>query len=77
MVHKTDLEEMQTHTLEHYFSTIIQMVDEGHKDIAQQMINNLSKGQKQDMIDFMEKHIEINPPIDVFETKQWIESRLA
>jgi hypothetical protein len=40
------------------------------------MIAKLSKHQKQDMIDFMGKHIEINPPLDIQVTQTWIQTKL-
>ena len=76
MVYKQDLNEMKMHSIEHYFTTIIQMTDEGHKGIASGMINNLSDNQKKDMLDFMEKKLPMNPPINELETQQWIEQKL-
>jgi hypothetical protein len=34
MVCKSDLQEMDVHTIEHYFETIFHMVHEGHDEMA-------------------------------------------
>jgi hypothetical protein len=76
MIYKRDLKEMKMYSIEHYFTTIMQMTDEGHKGIASSMIDDLSNSQKKDMLDFMGKKLPVNPPINQLEVQQWIEQKL-
>ena len=73
MIYSNDLQELGMHSIEHYYKEIINQELEACHSIAEQMIRQLSKKQKLDLLDFVDKHTEINASIDIIECAAIIE----
>ena len=64
MIYKSDLQEMQLHTIQHYYKRIVQEAENDKHETVMHMITSLSTPQKEDFMDWIDKKFPINPSSD-------------
>lgn len=61
MVYNSDLQEMQLHSIQHYYKLIVQEADNNNHKTVMDMIIRLSTPQKGDLMDWIDKKFPVNP----------------